>query len=245
MNKIRIKFMRGNEVKYISHLDMVKVFERAIRRTRLPIAYSQGFNPHPQMVFGLPLPVGVTSSCEFADLEFTDKIDPADFIAIINRELPDGLKVVDAKIMAGKLNIMKSISMASYEILVSAKHGKDIARLDAAVSCFMAQDKILAKKETKSGSRDIDIRPMVHKIEAGESRQHDLAGWDSDDGNFIIFAVVDAGGVSNLKPELLVEALDKTAGLSLEIEGIHRTGLFVRMKGRILDPMDPDVLMER
>src|SRR5690242_15350351 len=69
---IRTKFRRSDEVKFISHLDLMKVFERAIRRARLPIAYSQGFNPHPGMVFGLPLSVGVTSDAEYGDFEITD-----------------------------------------------------------------------------------------------------------------------------------------------------------------------------
>ena len=73
MIRLRVKFTRGEEVKYISHLDMLKVFERALRRANIPIAYNKGFNPRPQIVFGLPLSVGVTSESEYADLEIYEK----------------------------------------------------------------------------------------------------------------------------------------------------------------------------
>jgi radical SAM-linked protein len=125
MNSIRVRFVRGNEVKFISHLDLMKVFERALRRSRLPIAYSQGFNPHPQMVFGLPLSVGVTSSCEYADFELSYELAAEDFTARLNMQLPKGLHITRAGQIGTKNNIMKSVAAAAYNVLTDA--GNDIS----------------------------------------------------------------------------------------------------------------------
>ena len=97
MSDIRIKFIRGEEVKFISHLDLMKVFERASRRANIPIAYSQGFNPHAHLIFGLPLSVGVTSQAEYADIELTEELDPENFMLGLNKQLPKGLIIVAAK----------------------------------------------------------------------------------------------------------------------------------------------------
>ena len=88
MVNLRVKFIRGEEIKFISHLDLMRVFERALRRSEIPVAYSKGFNPHPQMVFGLPLSVGVTSQCEYADFKIEDNIEPNEFIQRLNDNLP-------------------------------------------------------------------------------------------------------------------------------------------------------------
>lgn len=165
MNSIRIKFIRGEEVKYISHLDIMRVFERAARRGNLPIAYSQGFNPHPQMVFGLPLSVGVTSQAEYADLELTEELSPEKLMGRFNRELPGGLAIIDARIRTGKANIMASISAASYDVLLASELGRDQGRLQEKIDEFLSQPAIMVEKEGKRGKRNINIKPMVIKLE--------------------------------------------------------------------------------
>ena len=114
MGKIRFKFIRGEQVKYISHLDLMRTFERAIRRANIPVRYSQGFNPHPSIVFGLPLSVGVTSEAEYADVEIDGELAPPVFLQQLNSQLPEGLKVTDAKESGAKSNIMASVAFASY-----------------------------------------------------------------------------------------------------------------------------------
>ena len=106
MSSVRVKFFRGEEVKFISHLDLMKMYERALRRSGVPIAYSQGFNPHPQMVFGLPLSVGVTSESEYADFELEGNMDPGEFMQRLNGSLPEGIRIVDAAVKKAGSNIM-------------------------------------------------------------------------------------------------------------------------------------------
>ena len=134
---IRAKFTRGEEVKYISHLDMMKMFERALRRSGLPVYYSQGFNPHPQIVFGLPLSVGVTSEAEYVDIVFSEDVEPRQFVEDLNRQLPDGLKILEANVKTSKSNIMATITKASYEVLVTIAQNPDINEVNEKIIQFL------------------------------------------------------------------------------------------------------------
>jgi len=96
------------------------MFERAVRRSNIPIAYSKGFNPHPHIVFGLPLSVGVTSDSEYADFELEKDMKPEEFAQRLNQNLPEGVKIVEAKKNNTNSNIMAQVAGALYEVLVLA-----------------------------------------------------------------------------------------------------------------------------
>ncbi|MCX8129343.1 MAG: TIGR03936 family radical SAM-associated protein [Clostridia bacterium] len=271
MKSIRMKFIRGEEVKFISHLDLMKTFERALRRSGLPIAYSQGFNPHPQMVFGLPLSVGVTSEAEYADFDLSTPVDTGEFIERLNGSLPNGLKILNVKEKNVKDNIMASISMARYVILVSPELGWDAETLQGRIKNLLESKEIIVKKEGKKGARDIDIRPMIHSIEVGKLNTEAMTGsenqvniqdstksWLNDyiekiykgftkpsynqDNIFCLNVLLSAGSAANLKPELLVSALESYLDERLKIVKIHRTELFVDRKGNIAEPLDDKVI---
>lgn len=178
MSVIRVRFVRGEDVKYISHLDLMKTFERALRRAKLPIAYSQGFNPHPQMVFGLPLPVGVTSEAEYADFELTEETEPGKFKDILNKQLPAGLSIIEARTGPDKSNIMASVTGASYKVLactaysLNTETGESLCeeetaadiytdRIENKLEEFLERSEITVRKETKNNVKMIDIRPMI------------------------------------------------------------------------------------
>jgi radical SAM-linked protein len=241
---VRARFIRGEELKYISHLDIMKLFERALRRANIPIAYSQGFNPHPVMVFGLPLSVGVTSEAEYADFEFESKIDPLKFMENLNRELPAGISVSAAKEKQTKDNIMASIVQASYHILVSSLQGLTIHELNELVEKLMGKSEVIVEKEGKRGVKFVNIRPMIFKVHVNipANLPPEYSDYDSI---LQISALLSAGSRANLKPEMLISALNKiskTNGFVIEIEKIHRTGLFVEKDGKILGPLDISVL---
>lgn len=229
MNIIRSKFERGEEVKYISHLDIMKVFARALRRANLPISYSQGFNPHPRMVFGLPLPVGVTSSSEYVDFEVEGEQSASNFIAELNAMLPKGFRLYDAKFIQGKANIMSSITKASYDIYACVEEKNTISHLgegennvwveiiNNSITQYLQNSEILIEKEAKGRRKVVDIKPLIHKINVRE------------DGEkcFCISVLVSAGSKDNLKPEILIKSIIEKTGLELGLIRIHRTGLFI------------------
>lgn len=264
MNRLRFKFVRGDEVKYISHLDMMKVFERAARRAEIPVTYSQGFNPHPQMVFGLPLSVGVTSEAEYADFELDELMEPEEFIKRMNGSLPEGFSVIRAEVRQAKNNIMAAIAGAAYSILVFDGKNEGINLIREKIGGFISKPCITVKKEGKNGVRDVDIRPMIYNIEAdlvdepADPSKHDdretleyvrmlslgnFVGPRYDRENlFCLHTLLSAGSASNLKPELLVSALNEAGGLGIKALKIHRTGLYVGKEGGLVEPLDPDVL---
>ncbi len=236
MVNIRVKFRRGDEVKFISHLDLMKVFERAIRRARLPIAYSQGFNPHPGMVFGLPLSVGVTSEAEYGDFEITDdNLSMDEFMSRLNSQLPAGLEVLAARPRQTKQNIMATISASEYTVVVGVGAECTEKRLKDCMSRYLSRKEIIVKKKTKSGVKDTDIRNMIFDL--------DFALQSCGSLNIIrLSMLVSAGSKANLKPELLVESLFGTLETDFEIERIHRSKLYVRSEEELLEPMDLRVL---
>jgi len=236
LNSFRIRFVRGEEVKYISHLDLMKVFERALRRSHVPVAYSQGFNPHPQMVFGLPLSVGVTSEAEYADFELEGSITPSDFVEGLNRQLPMGLKVAAAREKYTKANIMAAIVQAAYDIIISLPQGPGISEVSRWIDKLMLMTEVKVVKEGKNGSREVDIRPMIYKLASGEFNASVVGSEYSN--MFRLSVLLSAGSKANLKPELLIAALHKTAGVEIGIEKIHRTALFVESGGKVLEPLD-------
>mgnify|MGYP003899452127 FL=1 len=266
---IRAKFTRGEELKYISHLDMMRMFERALRRSGLPVYYSQGFNPHPQIVFGLPLSVGVTSEAEYVDIDFSENIEPKQFIEILNRQLPEGLKILEANIRTSKSNIMAAISKASYEVLTTISQNPDISEVNEKLLQFLSRNEILIKKESKGKVKDVNIRPMIHKlysypivsrknIEEGKdnrftnialleyidkiNRSHDLKEADITENYYGFSLLLSAGSSANLKPEFALKAFGEWAGYDFDVLKIHRSGLFIDKGDKTLTPLDNELL---
>lgn len=230
---IRSKFLRGEEVKYISHLDLMKTFERALRRTNIPISYSQGFNPHPNIIFGLPLSVGVTSDAEYVDFELASEIDPQDFSYRLNSQLPEGLRILDTKIKESKNNIMASIDRATYDILVFVDKNIESYILQEKIDSFLQMPCILVQKTSKKGIQDIDIKAMIYKICVKTQHGENLFCLDTN---------ISAGSKANLKPELLLKAINQNFEFAIKIQKIHRTGLFICKDNNILTPLQKEVL---
>lgn len=236
MINIRAKFRRDDEVKFISHLDLMKVFERAIRRARLPIAYSQGFNPHPGMVFGLPLGVGVTSEAEYADFEVTDdNISVKAFVEELNAQLPEGLEILSAKVRNTKQNIMSIIAASEYTAIIGTNSDCTEKILKQSIQRYLEQKEIIVAKRTKNGIKDTNIRDMIYDLNFELQTLGSL--------KVIRFTMlVSAGSKANLKPDLLIESLCAFLGIDFDIDRVHRTKLFVKAMDQLLDPMDGLVL---
>src|SRR3989304_2795100 len=94
MQRLRVRFRRGQELKFISHLDIIRLWQRAFHRAAIPLAYSGGFSPHPRISLAVPLAVGVTSEAELMDVFCTKRVSPHGFVASINQELPTGIEIL-------------------------------------------------------------------------------------------------------------------------------------------------------
>ena len=238
---VRVKFTRGEDIKFISHLDIMKVFERALRRADIPIGYSKGFNPHPQLVIGLPLSVGVTSEAEYADFDFTEDTDPEvftpdDFAERMNSVLPSGIRITEAvrKTCAG--NIMSSITGAKYEIEVYLKDTVTLDHYKKLIKDLMGKSSIIVEREKKGKVKDIDVKPMIKSIGV-ESLSDIPRGYEVFESAFLLTATVLAGSNQNLRPDLLMKAISVHTGINIETFRIHRTALYTGSEGQYNDPL--------
>ncbi len=241
MSNIRVRFARGEAVKFISHLDLMKVFERAIRRSGLPIAYSQGFNPHPQMVFGLPLPVGVTSDGEYADFELVREIKPEQFMEELNKSLPEAVRIIAAAGKNTRANIMASVSGADYVLDIFLNETLPMNTISEKLKWMMESESIMVLKEGKGNAKEIDIRPLI--LGASLEEMKDVPyGYESFGTAFTVQTTFRAGSTANLRPELFIRALAEQAGLPVASSRVHRMALYVSKHGRMTDPLDQAVL---
>lgn len=246
MNSIRIRFSRSEEVKFISHLDLMKVFERAIRRSGLPMAYSQGFNPHPQMVFGMPLSVGMTGSGEYADFELVSEVEPQTFIQRLNEALPGAIRVTAAGIKKTKSNIMASIAGADYIMELFASEELPPEEAIRSFDGMMEQDRILVVKESKGKDgrdtfKETDIRPLIISVSL-EAMQDMRPGYEDFKTALIVKARFRAGNAANLRPDLFIKALSEQAGIPVAASRVHRSALYAELNGKMTDPLDPAIL---
>ena len=200
MGKYIIKFFKDEKVKYVSHLDTVRMFGRTMRRAGITMSMSQGFNPHPIMTFANPIGIGISSRCELALIGVDEEISPKDLAITLNEHLPSGFKVLAAKKEFAK-SPFTSLTFAQYKITVSGEITDPVKLLD--------MPEIIMPKKTKSGVKDTDIKPFIRSVFA--------------DGQ-TLFATVRCGE-TNLKPELLIEALEKYTDFRIDEYKTERTAL--------------------
>jgi radical SAM-linked protein len=163
MQRLRITFTKGEEVKYLSHLDLMRLWERALRRADVPLAYSHGYNPHPRISIAAPLPIGVTSAGELMDVWLHRRASPYSFTKKVNAQLPSGIDIVGAVQMALSLPSLQSqIRKAEYHVcLMSDKKKSDI---EEALSAFLARREFHWQHKREGEVRRYDLRALVDKL---------------------------------------------------------------------------------
>ncbi len=176
VQRIRVTFSRGETTKYITHLDVMRFWERALRRAELPVAYSEGFSPHAQIALAAPLPVGTTSDGELMDVFMAERIAPKTLISQIAPQLPEGIAVVAAEEVGIALPALQAdVRFAEYVVHVSSGQcdrsveagdwklevGTEAAR---AVECFLAAKSIPWQHKREDETKSYDIRAQVDEI---------------------------------------------------------------------------------
>ncbi len=215
MAKHILEFTKNENVKYVSHLDLVRMFGRAMRRAGLEISFSQGFNPHPIMNFAHPLGVGISSGCELIEIGFEGGITSAEILEKLSVQMPDGFKLLNAK-PSEKKSPFSELSLARYMIKISGQT-PDIEKL-------MAMKEVITEKKTKSGVKETDIRPLIKSAKVVEIKED----------HAVIEAVLNCGE-PNLKPELFVKVIEETGCGNAEHFTIHRQALLKADGSRLID----------
>ena len=157
----RLLFTKTGMAKYISHLDLMRTMQRALLRAGFEIKHTQGFNPHPHMVFALPLPVGCESVCELMDFELVAEKTPDEIVEELNRTLPEGIEVLGAYEPQTKLKELAKVEM---EIVYIYDRGVTQHDMDRLAELF-EKPEIIVNKKTKKGFSDINIRALMDKVE--------------------------------------------------------------------------------
>ncbi len=219
-------FEKGENLRYIGHLDLMRTVQRALRRSNLPVKYSNGFNPHIRLSFAAPLSVGVVGQRELMEVPVEDGVTEEEFCEAFNRVSPPCLQVVQARTIGDDFpTLMSLVAGSRYTIRLFESSEADKAA--QAFDAFMALDSYVANRRTKSGENPCDIRPFVKE---GSIRK-------TDEGYEIQMETITfASGA--LKPSLWLECLCAFAQCSQPQHVIYRDAILAQTKKGQLIPME-------
>lgn len=207
--KLRIKFKKYGAVRFIGHLDVMRFFQKAIRRAQIDVAYTAGFSPHQVMTFAAPLGVGLTSNGEYMDIEVHSITSCQDVLERLNSASVPGIEIVSVKVLPeGTGNAMASVTAAAYTVCFRDGFMPEMD-FAAVLPEFLSQEQILITKETKRGTREVDLKQGIISLEY------------MGDGAFAM--LVDASSGGNIKPVQVIEALLKQFGRTLPENALQIT----------------------
>ncbi len=202
---VRVKFAKIGKMKYISHLDLSRTLKSAFRRAGIPIWYTQGFNPHPKLVFALTVSVGTESVCEFLDIKLTEPMEKDEFIARWKNAMTNELNILD--VYEPTTNFL-DLTYSTYEIRFT--EAPDGEKLEKALS-----EPMIVWRHSKKGDREEDIRPGI-------------ASLSLKDG--VITAVLHAEQGNYLNPEYVVRALSEKGAASGDYQIVRTNCHFSDMR---------------
>lgn len=199
--KLRIKFIKFGPVKFIGHLDIMRFFQKALRRADMDVVYSGGFSPHQIMSFASPLGVGLESNGEYFDVEINTPVSSKEFMDKVNAVSVYGIQVTDVRLLPDKAgNAMASVAAAGYTIRF--REGRELgAGWQQKFDAFMKQKHILITKATKRGTAEIDLKPAVYEYKVTDNS---------------IYLLVNASSEGNIKPTLVMDAFAAYCGEELK-----------------------------
>jgi len=204
--KVRTVFAKKDRAKYISHLDLNRFMMRVFRKSGLPIWYTEGYNPHPYIMFALALSLGFESECEIMDFSLTEGVSFGKIKKSLNSIMPEGLKILS--VVTPKYSI-KDITKAEYSVECLTEYPE---KLSQELDSFLEYDEINVEKKTKKGIRTINIKPDT-----------EIVNTELSDGKLIIEIRLPAGTQTNLNPNLFTEAFSDVSSVGFETGKICRT----------------------
>lgn len=212
--KVRVKFAKQGAMKFIGHLDIMRYFQKAVKRANIDVAYSEGFSPHMIMSFAAPLGVGITSTAEYFDMEIRTPISSAQAVKQLNDAMVEGMEVLSFRqVPDGKASVAMSL-VAAADYYVTFREGMEPdTGWKEEVEAFMAQPEILVVKKTKKNEKEVDVKPYIYDMHIEGER---------------IFLKLAAGSVKNTKPELVMEAFYQFLGKEFDAFGlmVHRAEVY-------------------
>ena len=205
--KIRIKFRKTGIMKFIGHLDVMRYFQKAIRRADVEICYSGGFSPHQIMSFAAPLGVGITSNGEYVDIELHSTGTTAEMLERLNAVMAEGFEIAEYKLLPDTAaNAMSSVAAADYTLTFRPGYEPEEESAEEwfkKLTAFFDQPQVMVLKKTKKGEKEMDLKPLIYDLGV-------IAGNDAAQAQ--LFMKISTGSASNIKPELLLDAYYEALG---------------------------------
>ncbi len=213
MQRLRVRFHRGDEVKFISHLDIMRLWQRAFHRAGIALAYSEGFNPHPRMSLAAPLALGVTSQVELMDVFCSRQVSPHWFTGAVSQQLPPGIEILQVyQIDLSQPSLPSLVRFVEYEVEVETETGqKDI---QAAIAGLLSVKHLPWQHQRDTGPRNYDLRALIDDLW--------LIRWHQPYCTLGMRLRCDSSGAG--RPEQVALAL----GFTHHPQSIHRTKLILK-----------------
>lgn len=228
---IRVKYKKEDEMIFISHLDLQRLLQRAFRRAKINLSYSEGFNPHPKMSYGNALALGVESQGEYVDIEIEDDIEVDEFLERINNQLPEGIKFIKGQEIDPKTPSLSSVIVYGeyiFNIDLDTPLSKEFVK--SRVLNFVKSEEIIVTKTNKKGRKvEVDIRPLI--------KNFDLVSLD--DKKVTFESTIATGSKANLNINILIPQILNM--LDLEIDprevSVLRRYLYAMEDGQLVTPL--------
>ena len=202
---VRIKYSKLGDISYISHLDIIKLMERIVRRTGLKLSYSEGFNPHPKTAFSPALQLGVQSHCEYLDMEFDEDVEEDLLIQKLNEKTVEGINFIEAKILTDKVDsLVAFITHSRYEITVDEEDENKISKIISAINKINNTNEMLLTKKTKKGNiKEYNVKEYIGTID-----------FERKSDGLSIFVDICSGSVKSINPKKIIELVESLEDLS-------------------------------
>lgn len=234
--KLRLRYAKRGKLRFTSHRDIARAFERAIRRAGVPMAYSQGFSPHPKISWVGAAPTGTASEAEYVELQLVATADPQVVRAELDAALPDGLAVLEG-VLAHSGGLAERITASQWRLELP---GVRTEQLQSAVAALLAEPEVQVERLTKDGRRQIDARGAIVSLEAGQSLKPP-SGPDQQPECGILIAVVRQVSPA-VRPDDVLSALGVVAGIrpSVPMRATRMAQGRLDGDGSLVDPLAPD-----
>lgn len=238
MQRIRLRYTKRGRLRFTSHRDFQRAFERALRRAEVPMAYSAGFTPHPKVSYANAAPTGTGSEAEYLEIALTETRDPDKLRELLDESLPVGLDIIDA-VEARTSGLADRLTASVWELRLD---GVDPADAERAVEAFKAADSVEVQRRTKNGMRTFDARSAVASLETHSETQSPQADRPTDQPCAILRLVV-RHVTPAVRPDDVLSGLRAVADLAPPVAAaVTRLaqGLFDEETGTVTDPLAPD-----
>lgn len=224
MKKIRIRFSKHGAVRYIGHLDVMRYFQKTIRRAKINVTYTGGFSPHQVMTFASPLGVGIESDGEYMDIGIEDEVpDTAAIMTSLNEASVPGIRILSVKVLPDDAgNAMSSLFASSYKVTFYEDKAGTFSDRELVMNMINKMnelDRIIYHKETKKTTRDIDLKELIYDLHLDE---------DSAGNMPVICMTINSSSSDSIKPSFIIEYMCGMYGYSLPENALKilRTDMF-------------------